>query len=186
MSGLTGYTTSNGIDLSSVFLINGGGTFTGTITTSAGIVGPPTSITYDSTMIGYRNKIFGNLSNTSITSGSATLTSLITNGFTLPIGVYFINAFVINSYTYSSGTPYVSRLNIYLSTSTSSSTGGFNIMAFPALTLNSLSGSVSGNASNVFKNGTSQTYYLLEGSTFVNLTMSTNAANSYIEYIRIS
>jgi hypothetical protein len=186
MSGLTGYTTSNGIDLSSVFLINGGGTFTGTITTSGGIVGPPTSITYDSNMIGYRNKIFGDITNASITSGSATLTSLITNGFTLPIGVYFINAFVINSYTYSTGSPYISSLNIYLSTSSSSSSGGFNIRVISSTAVNSSSGSISGNASNVLKNGTSQTYYLLEGAVFVNFAMSSNASNSYIEYIRIS
>ena len=185
MSGLTGYLTSSGVDLSSIFLTNGGGSFNGAITTNGGIIGPSTSISYNSNMIGYTNTISGNISNITITSG-ATPTSLITNGFTLPIGVYFINAYVINSYTYSS-TPTITYLKIYLSTSNVSSVNGFSITSLPTLTPLSINGSsFSGNVSTVLQNTIEQTYYLLESSQFTNIVMTTNATNSYVKYTRIA
>ena len=78
MSGLTGYLTENGSDLSYVFMpigttliqLSANNTFTGKNTFLGGIVGPSTALTYTSDMIGYSIKSNGTGSSFGLTSNT--------------------------------------------------------------------------------------------------------------------
>ena len=96
MSGLIGYKISNGTDLSPVFVSSNNPTFSSAINTSAGIIGPSSSISYTSDMIGYTTTIFGDYTGS---PSSGVITALTTTGFTLPVGVYIMVAYVTNTYS---------------------------------------------------------------------------------------
>ena len=106
MSGLTGYLTANGTDLSYVFMpinavlvgsvsLSSNNDFTGTNKFSAGIVGPTVGITYTSDMIGYTIKKNGTVSTIDIPQNGL-LTGLHasdTNGVALTAGVWMITLY---------------------------------------------------------------------------------------------
>ena len=186
MSGLTGYLTKTGVDLSYVFLSNNGGVFTSVITTSAGIIGPSTSISYTSGMIGFTTLVPANRAGGTVASGG--YTALTTSTFTIPIGVYLINAYVSNTYTYSSGTPSVQFVNIYISTSINGNIGGCWGFVIGAASVPSAAGSICGGITNYIQVTTPTSYYFLEIVTFTSITVSTDSTpeNSYLTYTRLA
>ena len=180
MSGLTGYLTSAGTDLSNLFIPSGGGTFTGAITTNAGIIGPSTSITYSEGMIGYTVTVPTN----SVSISSNTIKS-ISNAFTIPIGVFLVTACVHNTY---SGSGSLNSLSICVSTSNDSNTGNNdNIPVIISSTIPTGSGgNISGKVTYFLNNESSQTYYLNVTITFTTITSVTSSTSSYVTYTRIA
>ena len=187
MSGLTGYLLSNGTDLSSVFLPNGGGAFTGQISTTNGIIGPLASLTYTSGMIGFTNTIYSTINNVAISN--AGVASLISPGFTIPIGVYLFSIFIKNSYSNSSGTPSLTYLNVGMSTSAGAFLNGFGaINSTASQTLITGNGNIIGDANAMMKiESSTQVYYLLENPSFTSLTLTSGpSGSSYIKYTRLA
>jgi hypothetical protein len=186
MSGLTGYLTQSGTDLSSIFLSNNGGVFTNVITTSAGIIGPSTSISYSAGMIGFTTSVPANRAGSGFSSGTYTL--LTTNSFTIPIGVYLINAYVSNTYTHSSGTPSVQFVNIYISTASNTYTAGCWGFVTGSMSLPTTTGSISGGMTTYMQVTTATAYYFLETVAFTSIVVSSDStpANSYLTYTRLA
>jgi hypothetical protein len=184
MSGLTGYLTKDGLDLSYVFVSSNNATFANAITTRAGIIAPPTNLTYTPNMIGYTVKITGNKSNGGITSGAAV--SLITNSFTIQTGLYILHLYISNSY--SSGPGFLNFINITLSTSSTAFAGGAGGTLIGSIALTPASGILEGGLTTLAKITTATSYYLLENVNFTSggITVSTLAANSYVQYTRIA
>lgn len=187
MSGLTGYLLSNGItDLSSVFLPNGGGAFTGQISTTNGIIGPLATLTYTSGMIGFTNTIYSTVNNITITNGGV---ASLTPGFTIPIGVYLFSIFIKNSYSNSSSVPSLTYLNVGMSTSTSGFLNGFGpINSTASQTLISGNWNIIGDATAMMKiESSTQVYYLVENPSFTSLTLTSGPSeSSYIKYTRLA
>jgi hypothetical protein len=177
---MSGYLTKDGIDLSNLFLPIRGGTFTGVITTNAGIIGPSTSIAYDSNTIGHRNIINGI---GSISIGTGTITT-ISSGFTIPIGVFVVTAHVDNTYSNVAGV--LNSLNICVSTSSGSNTG--NLINIPSTITSNIpsGGTISGTVTYILTNTSSQTYYLNETITFSTFTSVSSSSTSYVSYMRIA
>lgn len=184
MSGLSGYLLNDGRDLSSVFLTNGGATFTNAITTSGGIMGPSAGITYSAGMIGYSVTVPATKSSLPIASG--TYTTLMTSAFTMPIGVYLVVAYVSN--TYAGGVGTLSFINIYVSTSSALPSGGFGMTALGTASLPVSGTTISAGVSNIIQNTAATTYYLAEIVNFTSIavTSSATASNSYVIYTRLA
>ena len=178
MSVLTGYLTSAGTDLSNLFIPSGGGTFTGAITTNAGIIGPSTSISYSEGMIGYTVTV----PTISVSISSGTVKS-ISNAFTIPIGVFLVTACVHNTY---SGSGALYGINICLSTSNDSNTG--NNDNIPVITSSTIpaGGTISGKVSYILTHNSSQEYYLNETISFATITSVTSSTSSYVTYTKIA
>lgn len=180
---LTGYTTSNGTDLSSVFLSNVGGVFENAITTNGGIISPSANITYSQGMIGYTVKIEGNTSGS--TASNKTFIRL-TPSFTIPNGVYLFSIYAQNSYT-GSGTLTLNFFNVYLSTSNTTSQNGFGITAVSSVLLPTYTsptvGYITGNVNYIMQNSLSQSYYLLQ---YLSSSATMTILSSYIQYTKIA
>ena len=183
----------NGTDLSNIFIPSGGGTFTGAITTSAGIIGPSTSITYTG-MIGNTIKV---PATSSIgTPSTATYTSLIVDGFTMPIGVFIVRCVCTNTYASSASSRILSFMNLGISSSNTgydiSTNAGFMMSATGSATIpTSASGSISGLTTNIYNNTSSTTkYYLLQlintNATFTNNQITSTQTGCYVTYTRIA
>jgi hypothetical protein len=186
MSGLTGYLLANGNDLSSIFLTNGGGVFTGAITTNAGIIGPSNSIQYNSSMIGYTNTIPGLGNAITISASSTSVHNLSsTSPFTLPIGVYCITSYAYNTYTTTSALS-LNYFNVGINTN-SNGTGAGSLMTVlgSASLLISTSGIIQGGATSLFQNASSQPYYLIENVN-CSIGVSTSPSLSYVRYTRVA
>lgn len=179
---MTGYLTSSGIDLSNIFLSNGGGTFTGAITTNGGIIGPTASITYSQGMIGYTQTVVGNKASVSVPSN--TIVSLITNGFTMPIGVYIVIAYVSNTYT---GSGSVSFANVGISTSSTAVSAGF-YQTFSGSFTAPTGGTIRGSGYGMMQITSNTVYYLLESMIFASIVVTTDstAENNYVIYTRVA
>ncbi len=178
---LTGYTTSNGTDLSLVFLSNVGGVFENAITTNGGIISPSANISYSEGMIGYTVKIAGNVSG-SLTNRQFTR---LTPPFTIPNGVYLFSIYAQNSYT-GSGTLTLSFFNVYLSTSTTTAENGFGITAVSSVllpTYASTPGYITGSVNYIMQNSLSQSYYLLQ---YLSFSATMTILSSYIQYTKIA
>jgi hypothetical protein len=179
----SGYLTTNGMDLSNVFMSSGPGIFTGVINTNAGIIGPPTSITYSSGMIGYTVTV---TASSSVNPISGTYISLISDGFTIPIGVFIVRACYSCSYSSSGNLAFV---NLGISeSSTLQGSYGFIITQTGSAIMpaNSTNSSISGMATNILVNTSSRKYYLL---LLINSDISgiaTIANQCYVSYTRIA
>ena len=183
----------NGTDLSNIFIPFGGGTFTGAITTNAGIIGPSTSIPYSAGMIGYTAKVDAT-SSISIPS-SSTYTSLIVNGFTMPIGVFLVRCVCANTYTSSASSRVLSFMNLGISSSNSGYDStinkGFMMTATGSATIpTNASGSISGLTTNIFNNTSSTNYNLLQlinhNTTFSSNQITSTQSGCYVTYTKIA
>lgn len=187
MSGLTGYLTPSGIDLSYIFHPINNRTFTNLITTDIGIKGPSSSITYSAGMIGYVGTVNAAASNTAITSG--TITNL--NSFTLTPGVYLCIAYGHNIYS-SSG----ELTNFYLGVSSISgntSSDGFWVNILQSISLPDNSNGlrfIIGNAFSPLKVATATNFYLIQRIDFSSINTVKNSptgvAQSYFKYVRVA
>ena len=184
MSGLTGYLTKNGLDLSSVFVSSNTATFANAITTHAGIIAPPTNLTYTSNMIGYTVKIPGTKTNGGITSGATV--SLTTTSFTIQTGLYILYLYISNAY--QSGPGFLNFINVSLSTSSTSFAGGSGGTLIGSIQLTGSTGNLEGGLTTYMKITTATPYYLVENVNFTSggITVSTLAPSSYVQYTRIA
>lgn len=169
MSGLTGYLTKDGLDLSSVFVSSNTATFASAITTHAGIIAPPTNLTYTSNMIGYTVKIPGTKTNGGITSGAAVSLSG-TTPFTIQTGIYILYLYI---------------------ESVATSADGFWIPILQSIVLPaSVNKFIIGNTLQPLTVTSSKTYYFIQQITATSVTSLTNSPNgngqSYLSIIRIA
>jgi hypothetical protein len=185
MSGLTGYLTKNGLDLSSVFVSSNTATFANAITTHAGIIAPPTNLTYTSNMIGYTVKIPGTKTNGGITSG-ATVSLSGTTPFTIQTGLYILYLYISNAY--QSGPGFLNFINVSLSTSSTSFASGSGGTLIGSIQLTGITGNLEGGLTTYMKITTATPYYLVENVNFTSggITVSTLAPSSYVQYTRIA
>lgn len=102
-------------------------TFSGSVTTNGGIVGPTTALTYTSDMIGFTGKRLGTGGNLDITTGTEYSINLSTEGVALSRGVWMITMYS-NYQPLASGV--VSFVVTALSTSHTSNSGGIPAAAF--------------------------------------------------------
>jgi hypothetical protein len=170
MSGLTGYLTIDGYDLSLIYQSKQNANFSNIITTNLGIIGPSASITYTDTMIGYVNPVSTQLgTSVNISSGFTQLT----NGFTFQsLGMYLCFAYAFNVYSSSSAGNFT-EFSLGISTSTTSSVGGFFETISPPRNLPTTGLQfISGHTFFPFQvTSTSQTYYMIQKLIFTGITV---------------
>lgn len=182
MSSLTGYLTSDGFDLSSVFHSKTNFNFNNAITPQSGIIGPP-NITYTPGMIGYVQP-FSVTTSKSLTSGTIyNLTS-----FTLNIGMYLCSVYGYNTYS-DAGT--LTNFNLGISSTTANqSADGFwvpilNSVLLPTSTFQF----IIGNTMQPLLVTTSKTYYFIQQiktSGITTLINSPTAGQSFANIVRIA
>ena len=183
MSGLTGYLTLDGTDLSYVFHPINKRIFTNAITTDLGIKGPITNITYNSNMIG---NITTTSQSTQSTYTSGTIKNILT--FSLTPGLYLCAINTSNFYSASNGI-----LNsIYLGISSSSSapsTDGFWVKILSDIILPNHANNrwITSALSRTLMVTATTTFYLIQTLTFSTVTINNNEKGgvSYFRSVRI-
>jgi hypothetical protein len=185
MSGLTGYLTLDGIDLSSVFHSKNNNVFTSPISTTTGIMGVTSNnMTYNYGMIGCITTI-NVKANTSVVSNQ--ITSLIS--FDLSAGVYLCYLYSYNDASLNDGSLIKFNLGIS-SVSGDISTDGFFETVFesvvlPTLTVNKF---IIGTITRPLQVVSPKTYYFIHQINFANVTITNTPApdQSHVKYVRIA
>lgn len=195
MSGLTGFITNNGIDLSYVFSplwnsasLNNENVFNAKNTFLAGIAGPSAGITYTSDMIGYTVTRTGTLADFSMTSGAIySVQASSTNALTLGAGVWMVTAYSTLQPSNNAGSCQFSTTG--LSTNQTSYVGGTGArsvcgsMSIPANTASRIIGSFT--TTIVVPTG-GASYWQLINVTFSTFTVQCLATNCFITATRVA
>jgi len=128
-------------------------------------------------------KTAGTLANTAMTSG--TIYNYLTAGLTIGIGTYIVEFRINITNTATAGS--ITFFRTGLSTSTSSFVGGTGILTMNSLySVPALAGTMIGNATTIFQNTVSQTYYLPIQLNYLLIVPTTDALNSSFSITRIA
>lgn len=185
MSGLTGYLTLDGIDLSSVFHSKDNNVFTRPISTTTGIMGVTSNnVTYNYGMIGCITTINVKANSTVVNNQ---ITSLIS--FDLSAGVYLCYLCSYNTSTLDDGSLTKFKLGIS-SFSGDASSDGFFETVFESVVLPTLTGNkfIIGTITRPLQVVSPKTYYFIHQIEFsvVTITNTPNPDLSHVIYVRIA